>query len=413
MNPLMEQIFVGEIREGTTIEQGLADLRKLYPTGVEYDMRDEEEFKAGRKTKTECNKTVEKFNRRRIDLSTEVKKFADGVICDIKEIYNPLITAFEKEDIRRKAVAAEEALKHQKLIDGQLAEIKNIYGFCETARDNKTSKEIQGLIEAVDLIETDQFHKDVIHEAIEAKKGTLLDLSQLLSDTIAKENVEKEREKLRLETEALKVKEAAAAHQKAIDDKIQNIRNLLSEYFSKTSTEIDDKLIGLNDFSPKEEQWGDRCDEVQAAVDLIITQLKELSISKKMMEDIDAKKLEEDEIQKEIVEEAKAKLEKVESPAEVVERELSGMLYSTDEKEPVDDIPIEISPENQTNEEWVKDYSEPVVEYSETVKGFLEWSTTKENMLHAFWELLESDNPEVNDLAYPKIKNGFAFYIRN
>lgn len=415
MNQLMEQIFTGKINEGVTIEQGLANLRILYPTDLEYDMKDDDDFKAGRKTRAECNKSVEKINRCRIDHDVKVKKFADGVICDIKEIYDPVITAFETEDIRRKKVAAEEAVKHQKLIDGQLAEIKSIYGFCESARDNKTSKEIQGLIEAVDMIETDEFHKDVIHEAISAKKDTLLDLSQLLSDTIAKENVAKERETLRLETEALKAKEEKAAHQKAIDDKIQNIRNLLSEYFSKTSTEINDKLIGLNNFFPKQEQWGDRCDEVQIAVDLVITQLKELSTSKKMMEDIDAKKLEEEAKVKE-TQEQQVK-DAVITGVGIVVGEGKNIpakdFYR--ESDPVDDIPIEVSPENQTNKEWLGDYNQtesPIKSAQEDIrvdiKGFLEWCSNDESVLDDFGYLLISNDPQLEAEALGNIKAKYS-----
>ena len=53
-------------------KKGLADLRKQYPKSFSLDMSDEDEFKQGRKIRTERNKLVKSINDRRIGFTNEL-----------------------------------------------------------------------------------------------------------------------------------------------------------------------------------------------------------------------------------------------------------------------------------------------------------------------------------------------------
>jgi len=310
MNELIEKIFVNEITE-----QGLVQLQKDYPTNLVIDMSVDANFKAARKTRTECNKLVKAIKDRRIGITTELKEYGDSITDQINGIYAVVVDPFEAENEARKVAAAKEAKELEELLAGQRFNIKAITGFVTTARD-KDSKGIQGVIEAVDLIDVEDFHKDLIHEAIETKKDAIAALGQLLTDTISRENMEIERENLR-------VKQAEADKAKILEDKIMKLRMTPGEYFDKTSVEIETKIEALSEYAILPQVFGDRCAEVETSKATVITQLSQLLVSVKMMEDADAIR--------------EAELDKIDilSPVAV--------------EETVDDVPIE----DHADEEWV------------------------------------------------------------
>lgn len=190
MNQLIQTVFNDEITEA-----GLDELKAKYPANVVMDMSIDANFKQGRKIRTERNKLVEAINRKRLDVTAELKGKGDTLINEVNGIYDPLVTAFELEDKRQK----DEAKRIQEELEALLNEERRRIGTIRTMASNcrgADSQVISDTIESIDLIETDVFHKDVIHEAIEAKKLALSELTQLLSDTIAREKLNAEREEM-------------------------------------------------------------------------------------------------------------------------------------------------------------------------------------------------------------------------
>jgi len=195
MTQIIKQVYSNQITENE-----LSRLRLKYPKNLIVDMSNDVEFKAARKVRTERNKLAAAINRRRIDVTNELKSHGDLLIEQVTEAYDPLVSQFEIEDAARKQKAAEKEVARQKVIDAWIDEVNVMSGFVDSCR-GKDSKYIQGTIEAVDLIDISEFHKDVIHTAIQTKKRVLRELSQILVDTINREKVEAEREKLWLERE--------------------------------------------------------------------------------------------------------------------------------------------------------------------------------------------------------------------
>lgn len=397
MNQLIETIFNDEITQ-----QGLETLQKKYPVDLKLDMTDDAVFKDGRKTRTECNKLGEAIKRRRLDITGELKEYADEVTAEINRIYSVVVLPFEKENQARKEKAAEEARKHQELIDSEVKKIKAIYEFVDDCR-GKDSDHIQGIIEAVDLIETDVFHKDVIHEAIESKKSTLHDLAQLLSDTIAREKTDAERKLLRkqkAEVEELRVKEEK---RRFIDQKISDIQMIPSKFFNKPSGDIQNKRDVLESYEIKEAVFGEKVQEAMTIkVNVIDTlnQMLENQLKIEAVELAETKKLEEEqqaiEAEQKAAEEAEGAQEQEEEQPALKEHE-----GKADQEIESENLPETVE---QIQEET------PVKDKIEDVKGFLEFSALNGDALNDFGYLFLSDDQELVAQALKNIKDRFFDY---
>lgn len=196
MSELVDVIFNEEITQ-----KGLNDLKAKYPTDLVVDMSDDDEFKRGRKVRTERNKLVDAINRKRLDVNAAIKEKGDQLISEVNDIYEPIVSAFESEDLKKKAEAKRLKEEHEKLMQEERQRINSMTSIVSSCR-GKESSVIDDAIESIDLIETDEFHKDVIHQAIETKKQCLADLTQMRADTIAREKLAEERAEL----EALRAK---------------------------------------------------------------------------------------------------------------------------------------------------------------------------------------------------------------
>ena len=162
---LVEVVFQEDLTK-----KGLADLRKQYPKSFSLDMAKDDEFKQGRKIRTDRNKLVKAINDRRIGFTNELKAYGDDLIAKVDVIYDPIINAFELEDKRRKEEAARIAKEREEFLNKQRHDIADMSYFIEQSK-GKGSQYIADTIEAVDLIDTESFDKELIHEAIDTKKG--------------------------------------------------------------------------------------------------------------------------------------------------------------------------------------------------------------------------------------------------
>jgi hypothetical protein len=263
MNEIIEKLFSNEITEN-----GLVELQKKYPKNLKRNMKNETEFKAARKTRTEMNKLVEKIDQRRKDASTELKDFGDSLISQVTDIYDVVVLPFKKENQFRTEEATKEKRKLEERLTKERAKIKEITTMLDDCI-NQTSEHISNIIEAVDLIETDIFHKDVIHEAIETKKETLQSLNQLLFDA-------KAREKLAVEREELAKKQKELDKSQKITDRINKLKSQPIDFIGKSSTEIKNQISKLRSFFITVEEFGEKKAEAEQISQTVITQLTQM-----------------------------------------------------------------------------------------------------------------------------------------
>ena len=266
-------------------KKGLADLRKQYPKSFSLDMSDDDEFKQGRKIRTERNKLVKSINDRRIGFTNELKAYGDELISKIDVIYDPIINAFELEDKRRKDEAARIAKEREEFLSKQRDEIAQMGYFTEQCK-GKNSQFIADTIEAVDLVDTEAFDKELIHEAIDTKKNILEALNNMYQAAKAAEAVEAEREQLRIQQEAIAQQERLQKQAQEIEQRINNLRNDPMNYFDKSSAAVAERIEKLEQFTPTADKFGDRLDEVIQVLAQVIQQLKMMHQQKLQLESV-------------------------------------------------------------------------------------------------------------------------------
>ena len=272
MNDLVESVFSEELTQ-----QGIKDLRKKYPAKLKLDMTDDAVFKVARKTRTERNKLIESVNRRRIDITDELKKYGENIIDQVTDIFDVVVLPFEKEVGVRKVAAEKAEKEREELLKKECKEIAAIADFYGSSV-NLTSEQIASIIESVDMIEVDHFDKELIHEAMEVKKTTLSKLDSLMSDVKAREILAVEREKLAEES-------AAAANKAVIVERLNTLRMIPTTMFGKTSEDIIKKIASLKMFKITEDEFGILSLDAKIAVDAVVEQLSIMKSQQEMVED--------------------------------------------------------------------------------------------------------------------------------
>jgi len=255
-------------------KQGLANLRKQYPKSFSLDMAKDDEFKQGRKIRTERNKLVKAINDRRIGFTNELKAYGDELISKVDVIYDPIINAFELEDKRRKDEAARIAKEREEFLSKQRDEIAQMGYFTEQCK-GQNSQFIADTIEAVDLVDTEAFDKELIHEAIDTKKSILEALNNMYQAAKAAEAVEAEREQLRIQQEAIAQQERLQKQARVIEQRIDNLRRDPMNYKDSPSSTIAARITQLESYTPPASDFGDRVDEVIALKADVIAELQD------------------------------------------------------------------------------------------------------------------------------------------
>jgi len=253
-------------------ETTLKDLRKQYPKKLKLDMSNDDDFKEARKIRTERNKITTAIDDKRKAYCAEVKVYSDKLIGDIDKIYTPYIEAFETEDKRRKDEAARIAKEREEFLSKQRNEIAQMGYFTEQCK-GQNSQFIADTIEAVDLVDTEAFDKELIHEAIDTKKSILEALNNMYQAAKAAEAVEAEREQLRIQQEAIAQQERLQKQAQEIEQRINNLRNDPMNHFGKSSQEVMARIQQLENFTPSEEKFGDCTNEVTQVLAQVIQQL--------------------------------------------------------------------------------------------------------------------------------------------
>lgn len=255
-------------------ETKLKELRKQYPKKLNLDMSIDDDFKEGRKIRTERNKLATAIDDRRKAHCGEVKEVGDKLIADIDKIYAPYVSAFEAEDKRRKEEAARIAKEREEFLNKQRTEIYGMRSFIEQSK-NQNSQFIADTIEAVDLIDTESFDKELIHEAIDTKKDVLETLNNMYQAAKAAEAVEAEREQLRIQQEAIEAEQRKQEQARVIEQRIDNLRRDPMNYKDYSSDVIAARITHLENYTPPANDFGDRLEEVNQLKLEVIEELKD------------------------------------------------------------------------------------------------------------------------------------------
>lgn len=263
-NKIATVVFESELTQA-----GLDALKVKYPSTLILDMTNDETFKDARKTRTEMNKLKEAIDRRRIDVCKEIKTHGDDLIKQIESIYSVVVKPFELEDDRRKKEAEEKQRIYDELISKDRKAISEIIGWVQACR-SMPSSEIQNIIEAVDMIDESGFHKDLIHEAIEAKKSTITQLGEILQQAI--------------QSEALAAQAKEANLKLSIEQAINRLKMLPMDYMGKPSADAFAKIAELQSFTPTPEKFGDRTQEAIDSLSTVIQQLTMIANQAEAME---------------------------------------------------------------------------------------------------------------------------------
>ena len=278
-------------------DQGLLELTEQ-KKGLVIDVTTEEGFKLARKERTEQNKILKNID----DLAISGKKSVDearNVLKDrVSEIYSPTVTSFEAENIRRKEadrVKKEVEEKRVKAIHDQINSIRqfatNLFG--------KSSEELQGIIEAVDMIDVSENFAELTQEAMVVKKETLIELNKALASAIQNEQLEAEREKLRKEREDQEEQNRINEIKAKAQERLNTLIMIPSVFFGKTSDEINNKIQSLSNYEVKDEEFGELLHQANASKNQVIQQLnmmldQQLIVEKSQEEERKAQVIEND-----------------------------------------------------------------------------------------------------------------------
>jgi len=284
-------VLAREVFNKSLTADGLKKLKKKYPKNLVVDMSNDEEFKKARKSKTERNNITKNIKEKRIAFNKEVTDCGNGLADEVVDIFSVIVDPFEAEDKRRKEEAQRLENEKQALLQEQRNDINNIKDFV-TLSIGKDSDYIQDSIEAVDLIEPEVFHQELIHEVIEVKKDTLTALTINLNDAIAREKLESERLKLEQEREEMEKKQRLVDQAAKIQERINNLKMIPTQFFKKTSSEIGVKIEALSGYDVGEDVFGDRVEEVKASISDVVSQLSDMKEMKLFQESQEAIKKE-------------------------------------------------------------------------------------------------------------------------
>ncbi len=190
----MSQIIRAFEKEVNLTEQGLEDLSEK-KKGLVIDVSTKSGFTLARKERTERNKLIEQVKRAAIDTKSIIDKRRTEITGTITDIFQPIVDQFEAEDLRQKQEKERLAIAEKQRVDEIHAEMQGIRAFAYSLT-GKSSDELSGIIEAVDMIDVADSFAEFTQEAMLIKKETLSELNLALSGAIQSEQLAADRKEL-------------------------------------------------------------------------------------------------------------------------------------------------------------------------------------------------------------------------
>lgn len=267
-------------------EQGLLELSEQ-KKGLVIDVKTDAGFKLARKERTEQNKIIKNIDDLAISGKKSVDEARNVLKTRVANIYAPIVTAFEAENIRRKEEEARIAKIEEERIQSIRNEINAIRNFSQST-SNKTAAEIQDIIEAVDMIDVSINFEELTQEALAVKKETLSELTNALARSIQEEQLAQEREALRKEQEEVQEQARINELKARAQVRLNNLVMIPSSFFGKSSSEINVKINSLKQYEVQEEEFGELFNQANVVKGQVINQLSTMAEQQTSIEKFDA-----------------------------------------------------------------------------------------------------------------------------
>ena len=270
----MSKIIQAFEKEVNLTEKGLKELTETKKNLV-IDVSTKSGMTLARKERTERNKYIEHIKRISIDTETLIKDKRAALIDEVTVIYAPIIDAFDAEALRLKQEVERLAQIEEKRVDDIRLEINEIKNF-GLKLHGKSSEELSGIIEAVDMIDIEESFAEFTQEAMQVKKETLSELNIVLAGAIQSEKLSADRIKLKEEQDkqaALnRINELKA---KALE-RLTELMMLPSTMADKTADEINKQQNYLDLNELKEEDFGELFNQANTTKLQVVRQLDDM-----------------------------------------------------------------------------------------------------------------------------------------
>lgn len=229
----------------------------------------------------------------------------------------------------------------------------------------------------------------------------------------------KQAEEKKLEDERKKIREEEEVRQVEISNYIDKLKLLPAEFGEKSSTQINAEIVTLSRLMITKEEFGGRSSEVNTALDVVVSQLEALKTNAEKIEDVEKSENEQRANNLETANRSTRQAMKIKEEslnpalecAQQTRKAVEEIKEEESQKDVVDDIPIEQTPEKTLNNEIKKQDAKNALK--EVIKGFLEFSATSESAVNDFGNLLCVDDPTLNAEALENIRNNFSLYMRD
>lgn len=211
--------------------------------------------------RTGVEKKRQELKKDALEWGRKVDSEAKRITGRIEALENPYKDAKKEEDDRKKRM-------EQERIDRLEAKIQRITDMPRDAH-GKNSSEISAIIDLLDREQIEDFYEYSKTAAI-AKSEAMDTLIEMMQIAIQSEQAEVER---KIKEEELAAKEEELRIQQAID----RLKNIPTDYLGRPSIEITDKIDALRNYVPNELHFGDRLDEAKQLLVGVIEKLQKLA----------------------------------------------------------------------------------------------------------------------------------------
>jgi len=264
-NSNVEYLF-SDIEAFNTTNAALAEMAEQFAVVPESESTKDEGYKKlkeGCKFLQKTRKAIETARKAKTEEWRDMTKKVNDEGARITEAIVALEGPWKEA---KAAIDEKEKREKEERIARLQLKIDELFNFIDQAKD-QDSETISAIIEAVDAIDTSEDFYDLTKEAGEARQKILTKLGEMLTARIQFEDSEKRR--IAAEEEARKAKIKAE-----LEQRINNLRMIPTEFFGKSSEDIKAKLDALEGYEVTEDVFPERVEEVKGVLEMVVTQLK-------------------------------------------------------------------------------------------------------------------------------------------
>lgn len=262
------------VAEFSKVEAGIALLKEKYTNLPDVDTDEGYKFikegikdVGGKITKLEKSRQEKKapFLEAGRVLDSEAKR----ITVLLKAINEPMKVLKLQRDEREKREKEERIARLQVKVDEIRSHAANIADLNSVA--------LSELIEKVDAIDTSVDYYDLTNQATAARTEVLEVLTTALTQKLGFEKADADR---------IKAEEQLSRQNRTadIEKRINNLRMTPTNLIGSDSTAIQSKIDSINAFNITEDDFDDRCDEVNDAKQLVVQQLGQMKLMAEMSE---------------------------------------------------------------------------------------------------------------------------------